>query len=347
MVRSCGDELIIPMLIDIGAVPSFTETSNVELDALLSTFRKSVFLPAHLSKQHRDLVFGARHKKTLEDEPVNIEISGEDFTLAHVDRTKDIPDATKGLFRAVALMEDKKDWDNLPVLLEGLATAGKQIKLQHWQKLVRLAGKAGRQDTIIECARRVAKTGFALKDQALVRDVLWWIQYKAAKSNWGAKDTKKALAMGEQVSVLLESESHAGSKSVVKSSDPRASPEVVGILLELAVADAKLNEGKDIDGKVKMYAERLVGVIRGDVEVKSALPIPTGDIERNHWLSHVSPILYGMKGAGDILGKSSASSEQLQKSLSLLEKEASRERGLAGEGSLGSWTYDTLVGQKA
>lgn len=349
--NSKADHLSYFHLTEPGAVPAFTESSNVELDALLSTVRKTVFLPSHLSKPHRQLTFGSRYKKTLEEEPVKVEIKGEEFKISHVDRTKDVPNAKKSLFRAVELMEDKKDWDNLPILLEGLKTSGKVFKMMHLQKLVRLAAMAGRQDIILECARRGAKTGFVLNNSALVREVMWWIQYKAMASNWSATDTKKALSMAETVSVLLEDAHHAGASRIGSPSDPRIDAEVLGTLLELAVAEAKLNDGKDVEGKVKTYAERLAAVTREDPKLHSTLPVITDKVTRNFWLRRVSPVVFGMKGAVEILGTSSAATSQLQNSFSFLEGEALKQRGLLieedGEGTLGSKTYDTLIGLKA
>lgn len=67
----------------LGAVPNFPEVSSPELQGLLSTMRETVFLPAHLSKPHRDLVFGARHRRTLEEEPFMVEVAGRVPIEAH------------------------------------------------------------------------------------------------------------------------------------------------------------------------------------------------------------------------------------------------------------------------
>jgi len=339
-----------------GAVPTFTETSSPELDSLLSQFRSSVFLPAHLAEQHRKLISGTRYRKALEDDPVNVEIAGEQFRLKHVDRTTDLPDTRKGVREAVKLMKDKKDWDNLPPLLEGLHTAGRKkvFKKDSLQTLVRKAGMAGRQDIILECARRVSKTGFALKDRSVVEQVMWWIQWKAASENWSAKATKKALTLAEQVSILLEDERHSGGRLVLSNLDPRVSPGVIGVLLELAATQAKLQGGKDDDGKVRMYAERLINSMRHDTDWHDdSRGSPRGKHASSAILCKVTPILYGVRTAVEVLDPLSGTVAQLREVEKTLAAEASNQRQLLlqefPEESeerplLGLQCYDTLIG---
>ena len=341
------------ILIYPGAVPTFTEASSPELQDLLSTIRENVFLPAHLSKPHQALVFGARHRKILEDDPVTVEVAGENFRLKHIDRTKDLPGTVEGLLKFISLIKDKKDWDNLPIFLEGLNTAGRKLKPQYWEKLVRKAGQAGQQHTILECARRASRTGFILKDYNLVRKVMWWIQHRAISAGWTVQSTKKALKMGEQIADLLEDEKHCGG-TFISASDPRARPEVVGVLLQLAAAHAKLSSGKDEDGKVEIYAKRLLGTLARKVNLREGLPVGRDLWTSNALLCYITPIVYGMREAAEILGPQSEIAKQLKEQAAPLATIATREHQkiLAEEPEeessqrAGVWNYNLLLGSQ-
>ena len=61
----------------------------------------------------------------------------------------------------------------------------------------------------------------------------------------------------------LEDTEH-GTGKFVHSGDPRRRPEVLSVFLELAAVYAYKYQGaKDLDGKVKAYAERLLSNIEG------------------------------------------------------------------------------------
>ena len=115
-------------------------------------------MPAHLSKEQKNLIYKTKYENFLLTEPVTATISGENFTLQTLRR---LPSANKGLFTAIKLMKkNKKDWDNLPNLLQGLKNAGLDTKkLLIKKKILIRATSAGRQEVVLECLRRVADTG--------------------------------------------------------------------------------------------------------------------------------------------------------------------------------------------
>jgi hypothetical protein len=280
-----------------------------------------------------------------------VNIAGEDFRLKHIDRTKDQPAVTKGLLEILANMKEKKDWNNLAILLEGLKIAGRKVQPPYMEKLVRKAGMARRQDTIIECARRVSRTGFELRDVQLVRQLFWWIQHKALSRKWDTPSIKKALTQAEQTAALLEDKRHSG--GVIRGkSDPRIRPEVIGILLQLAAANAKLPDTKD-NSKVEIYAHRLLGSLARGIDLREDLSGTEGWHARNELLCYVSPIIHGMRGAIQVLGPNSEIAAQLKKHEDELSTMAATERQLIGteipEGasSLGIWCYDKLLGSEA
>ena len=312
--------------------------------------RENVFLPAHLSKTHRNLIYAERHRKLLEDDPITVEVSGEVFQLKHIDRTKDQPRTLDSLWKFISLMRDKNDWENLPIFLEGLKTANRTLEPRNWAKLVRKAGQAGQQSTIIECARRASRTGFVLNNVNLVRDIMWWIQQKALIAGWTAQSTKKAFAMAEQVVDLMEEEKHCGSKSQLGPMDPRARPEVLGVLLQLGAASAKLSSSKDDDGKVEVYSRRLLGTLARKVNLRDELRDLKELWVSNALLCNIVPLVYGMRVAAEILGPASEVAKQLKQeepALSAMvtdeyEKIVAAESGSASQRA-GVWNYNVLL----
>ena len=272
-------------------------------------------------------MYKPKNKKTLAAEPVIASVGDEDFQLEHINKLVDLPSSKKGLLQVLRLMQDKRDWDNLPLFLSGLHRA--ELRLSHptpYTILARAAG-AGRLDVVLECARRVSETGFALKDPGLVSNLVLKIQSNALTSDWEAKETKKALSWVEMVSVMLEDERHGWGGAVTKQDDPRASPVLLGTLLELsAVRAARHLDGKDEDGKVAEYAGKLLSVpLAPELADKS----PDNDQALHHanrWLYSVVPIVHGMKVALTVLDPTSQVAKSLQEKGSELEKLASQEK---------------------
>jgi hypothetical protein len=337
------------ILSQLGPVPAFTETSSPELDALLSSFRTKVFLPAHLSKDQQDLISKRKYMRALTVEPVIARIGDEDFRLEHLDQLTDLPSTKKGLDEVMSLMKDKKDWNNIIPLLHGLHNAGRVLSDVKLNKLLRRAALAGRLDVILECARRVSDTGFTLKNPEVVAEFMWRIQDKAYLKNWDAKETKQALSWAEMVSDMLEDERHAGSKTIAGEADPRVRPEVTGIMLQLAaVRAAKHLDGKDEGGKVADYAERLLKL---PVDIERIATAADEDIHAaNHRLSILVPILHGMKVAQTVLDPASNIAEQLKEKTSKVQKLVAQKRQKLiskGQGKTfrGLTTYDNLLGK--
>ena len=327
----------------------FTPTSNPELDDLLSTMRNKIFLPSHLSKSQQDLIYLDKHQRMLTIEPVFATIQGEKFQLEHIDRVKDVPSGKGGLMNAMELMREEKDWDNLPSILIGLKDAKRKITTVNWTQITRKAGSAGRPDVILECARRVSDTSFKLAAPELVAEVMWQLQNRAFNSDWAAKETKQALAWAEMVSELLEDKRHAGGKVVDPKQDVRVRPEVIGVLLQLsAVWATRYYDGEDRDGKVAQYTARLLGSPAGVQLDPESVDLHTSNL----YLTHMTPVLQGMKLAQPILGQGSG----LEKLTAELEaaiasqRERLLSRGLRSHdgGPLrGIQVYDELLGPEA
>lgn len=256
--------------------------------------------------------------KLLASEPVTAILGGEEFTLQHVDRTKGaIPKQRASLLEAMKLMKEKKDWDNLPNLLEGLSDAGLSIPLVSVM-VIAFASRAGRQDTIVECLRRVEDTKFALDNARIASRCMLAMQLKAVNSDWDSKETRKALAWAEQIAMMMEDPKHSRNVVLGGPDDPRIQPQVLGALLQLAAVRAlKFQDGKDDDGKVLQYAERLLSLPASFEGPKVPLLSEKGKTRRDTakirstWLALHAPIWYGLTVARTILGASSPLSTKI------------------------------------
>jgi len=327
-----------------GAVPTFTEVSSPELQDLFTKLRERVFLPAHVAQPQRDLIFKGKHKKSLEVEPVTAIVAGEEFTLKYLDPLTDVPGKYKSFNKALALMKDKRDWNNVPNLLQGLKTAKFRIGGDARMRLLRKAGRAERQDVILECLRRADETGMTLKEPDFVVQVFFWMRQKAYLSDWDAEETKKALHWAEMVKDMMAEPKHqpaAGSNSLANLL------EVNGILLELAAIRAsKYQDGKDVDGKVEKYATDLLASPR-DFHVRRQ----NKSGGENFWLSTNVPVVHGSKLAQAVLGVTSELSsrlktlgEELEPLLSKAKVQVSETPTKNGTIQTGVMMYERLLG---
>ncbi|PBP27619.1 hypothetical protein BUE80_DR001405 [Diplocarpon rosae] len=299
-----------------GAIPAFTEVSSPELQDLLTRIRERIFLPAHVSSRQRDLIFKPKYKKSLETEPAVALIADEEFTLKHLDLLKDIPSRDKSLREFLALSKEKKDWNNLPNLLGGLMNAKFIYPRVTLWKIVRAAGIAGRQDTILECLRRVEFTGLTLVDHNFVVQVFIWLQQKAVTGDWSVEETKKALAWAEIVRDLMEEPRSKAPEHIYKYEKKHPTPgdvglakdqpEVAGILLQLAAMRAKQG-GADAEGKVEKYAKELLAAPLKFKTVDGGPYVTSSSIHKpSHWLADHVPVLHGMRVALTLLDPKSA-----------------------------------------
>lgn len=280
-----------------------------------------------------------------------VNIGGEVFKLQHIDRLSDVPNSRTGLGKALQLMQDKNDWDNLPRFLSGLFQAGRKMSINRQQSMMKVAAKAGRLDVILECARRVHDTGFQLRDRGLVNTLAFLIYRNAMASDGDVGETKKALSWVEMVSVLLEDEKHAGNHEVSSKDDPRGSPELVGILLGLsAIRAARHLDGKDQEGKVAEYATRLLS-IPTDLKPTETSSSTLADVrDASHWLALAIPVAHGMRVAQTVLGPASEVTKSLETKRTELEGTISQQRDfIINSGHTAPFTasmmYDKLLGE--
>ncbi|KAK5137738.1 hypothetical protein LTR08_007309 [Meristemomyces frigidus] len=285
-------------------VPTFTPTPSPPLDTTLAALRTKHFIPASLHAPDRRLIFGTKNRQTLADNPQTVTIEREDIPLLWLDRRTEIPNRTKLVHAAIdAMVSSGEGWSNLPSLLAGLRRAGvKWTKGSRNEallgKIVRKAVQAGKIGTVVLCLQQAETTGMRLGIETVLENVMWGLHTTAQREQWSEASVVKAMKASTQIALLLESEGHGGGREV-RERDPRRRPEVVGTFLELAAVYAwKFQGGKDVDGKVRTYTERLLGCLEGALQPPSRAPLPTGPQYEMH---HGIPIYHGLALAEKIL----------------------------------------------
>jgi hypothetical protein len=257
-------------------------------------------MPAHLSKAQRNLIFRPTRKKELEAEPIIANIAEEEFPLEHIN-TEERPSIVTTFNNALALMQPK-DCNNIPNLLQGLHNAKINWGYTKIRPVLAVLVKHGREDVIMECLRRVKDTRMQMDTLWKTTAVMHGLIERTMKNGWGEAQTKKALERVERVAIMLEDPAHAGELPSTNEWDPRNKSEAIGILLEIAaVRVSKHTDGKDEDGKVADYANRLV----------NAAPfIPARNSDG--WMRNELYILHGMKVALTLLDSKSELSARLK-----------------------------------
>lgn len=286
-----------------GVIPEFTKTTSPELDSHLAYVRENLIMPAHLQTDQQNLIYKKKYEKNLEGGAVKATIRDEEFTLKHIDKTKDIPRGQRALHSALKLMKENGHWDNLPNLIQGLRSAGAKIEPFYRTQVMRFLGRAGRQDLIIECLRRVSNTGMNLNDNTTLQQALWWMQFKGLMSEWDREQTSKALSWAEMIMEMLEEPKHHASGGGISPNRDR--PENNGILLQLAAVRAEKHwGGEDTDGKVELWARKLLsGYSKWNIDIQG--PKRKKASQSNEWVCELVPVLHGVKVAQRVLNPSS------------------------------------------
>lgn len=297
------------------AIPTFSPTSSQELDQALNRFREELFIPFGLGEQQRKLMFRQKYSERLDDQPISVTI-GEDekFQLRPMDPQS--RPRNQEITQVVSLMKTTKDWQNIIPFLAGLRMAGRVLKPNRWEWLIRKAGAADALGIILECAKQSERTGLRLNNVDVVQKFYFMLHQKAQAAELQGKGLAKALSLARQAAMLMEAPEH-----VVHDvqQDPKRRPFVVGVLLELSAARA-LNEfgGNDEGGHVRTYAQRLL----------ATWPLGSFDAETKDWprvdrmLQENVPIYNGMKLALQVNGIASdkAVSSGLKARVSELER---------------------------
>ncbi|CDM35896.1 hypothetical protein DTO013E5_5408 [Penicillium roqueforti] len=232
-------------------IPTFTSTSSPELDEALERFRNELFIPLALPKRQRKSVFREKYAKQLENEPITVKIGEtEEFTLTPK-KHHDLP-SKKDALEVLKLMVATKNYSNLFPYLSGLRMSNYAINSDRWEFIIRKTSAASKLSTIIECAKQSHRTGLTLSNRNIARRLFFELHKTAAKANFEGAPTVKALKLAREAASLMDADEHSVRNL---EDDPKHQPFVIGTLLELSAACAKIDETQI--GLVRSYSQKL------------------------------------------------------------------------------------------
>ncbi|KAK3332468.1 hypothetical protein B0T19DRAFT_415750 [Cercophora scortea] len=348
------------------SVINFRTNKNPELKEVLSTIREKIILPAYLPADQQAKIYNANYKQKLLDDPITMEVDGEEVRFGYVDRYK-LPNTKKAVVSALNAMKTPTDFLNLPTLLEGLRLAHRKVSYDLHEKMIRRACVNGCIAVILECVKQVKRTGFTLETSQAINELLVWIQKEALDSDWDKKETERALRRTQSVLEMLEADPlHQPAKDPKLKALRRfpfyRDPQILAARLHMAAALAvKHQAGHDADGKVAKYAQELVrlwpkeaGLLELHPEEAYARQHDTEMrylLNRNAFLWFASPVLNGLRLAAqvvepalakELLERAANVEKQVQ---SALAQQAATEGGAAGGRGLN--LYNELCGPQA
>lgn len=266
-----------------GTIPQYNDPSSESLNPTLAALRYKVFLPHALNSDQQDLVFNPSNHSRLVHDEIYVQLGDEEILLEPL-KWAELPNRGKLLKQLIEEARTQDDWENVVKTLVAMGEAGLQVKREWKEKFIRKAGHAGMMHLVVRAVLQVKDTGLSLSEPTILRLVMLGLREKAQAQDqtneegdgagppWGKEATRKALTLTEQVIEAMESPLHCGGrgpKDAAKGIDGRSMPFVVASLLEITAAIAvRYSEGKDTNGKVKRYAERLMGCLEQGKKVQ-------------------------------------------------------------------------------
>lgn len=305
------------------------------------TFRTKIFTPHALSQSHRDLIYKpTRHKILLNDPGVTVTMSDDEEIRLLPMNSRDRPNKKQSLQRLLDLLQDARDWRNLPAFLEGMQLAGESLPNGYMQRFVRRANEQGQAGIIIRCAEMVKKTGVTLADPEPTRELMLGIHLRAVRAGFKGDEMRKAVHQAGCISLLLEKPEHCGGKVwKADQQDMRKDITVLGIMLELRAATAthadpdhpQLEGGLALETVPKAASKVMALWPHQDITV-DADPVKAR-LQLEKWL----PLWAGMKLAlkVDDVKQSTTLSRQLQQAVHKLSQSIEQAREKVEQASQG------------
>lgn len=275
----------------------FTETENEDLNALFKEIQEKIIFPAHLPVKQRDIVFDAQKRSYLEQNPIVIELDGQEHKFSTINRFTEIPNSKSILDEALKKMHTKEDWDNLGTLLHGYHKAGIKLSHTHVAKIIRMAGQSGQIFSILECAKQVQKTNLALNQKEYVVQVLNFINEKIVSSSWDPKETTQAAKWTKLVWELIQRPGHLDeSLSPVSRLHYSAIVQGLKLFTEASAIKAKQAASEDVgadlqelkaavDQLLTVWGERYTEDLTKDSDLKDLIPALDKTNKRGHFTS--------------------------------------------------------------
>lgn len=254
-----------PPLTQCPAFPSFTPTSQPELDAIFAQYRETLFIPANLSQAHRRLVYRTSKQHILTNDPgVTVSISDEeDIKLRPMELTER-PDKAKTLVQISRLLgqdDSPEAWSNLLPFLEGMTSAHEPVPPSFLERIARKANMIGTYRFVIECAEQARRTNVSLSDPFLTRELFQGCHERALDVSFKGDGFERAARQAQHIVLLMEKAEHCGRQSLRPGQvDMRRSLFVNSVVLEMAAARAFFASAKrsDDDGEVARSVARVI-----------------------------------------------------------------------------------------
>ncbi|KAL9622476.1 MAG: hypothetical protein Q9160_003152 [Pyrenula sp. 1 TL-2023] len=273
-------------------IPPIYPTSSVKLDELLQQCRKHYFVPFGVGENYRKLIFNRKsgHQHLTTGEGISITTTSDE--KIKLEPLPPLPSFKKKptVRRILKLMAQTNDFSNLLPLMEGMVVAGSPLTNGELQEVARRANEAGKLDEILTYVGMVDRTAASLRNRAFAKEIFLGLHMAGQRSNWAGEGVVKALKQAENMAHKMEHERpHREDPQPRSGIVPlRVSPEIAGVGLELAVAQA-VNDygGEDRDAKVTNYARRVLALwdngtyisVRDDTQ-KGTLTTPETQAER-------------------------------------------------------------------
>ena len=319
-----------------------------------------MILPTYLVPQQRKRLYNHKTAKYLITDPVTMEIDGVVHKFGYLDVTKDIPSTRKTWVDALRLMKTPADFANVRPLLEGLKRAHRALPRAMQHRIIRWtdARHEGLQ-VIIDAARAVKHTGFALSSSELVAQLLVALQGRAIAGGWAAADeTRRALKRVREVLEMIESdEAHAPGPEDAGAYPFHRDPQMLAYQLHLVAAVAVHEHGgADNRGVVAQHAAELVGLWPEGKGLLDLQPdeayAPEGRmhylLDRNIYLWYAAPVLNALRMAAAVVEEPELAAKLRSRAENVEEEvKAALESPERRKGGRGEWMYNTLLNPQA
>lgn len=326
--------------------PTFAYTTNDDLNDALANLRNKHLVPAFLNKREQKLIFSPKQKDYLKENPQTIELGGEEIELQWINRLTDRPARkvlTQQALEQIFATRDDKAWTNVAKLLQANQILKKPVDERMQAKIVRKALNQGKIAHILAILQQSQKTGMSLKTPQVLDTLIQGFRDLAQRTNWDKAHTEKALKEMNLVALMLESEEHGGGGRLRKD-DPRRSPKVLGVMLELAAVHAyKHLEGKDTTGVVHRYADRLLSCMDDGHVAPSEEVLNLSERGPQTSFQQSIPVLHGTFLANKMLGEKMPQAEKARQVITNYEARLSGLAAVLESRAPEKGTYDYLA----
>jgi len=236
-----------------------------------------------------------KNQYILSEEPVIVDVAGEEIQLEPKSRVVPIP--VKTFTTCLDLMKTPADLDAIPDLIQGFHKANRRIRECQFEKMARLINMNGRIDLLMQLARNAGDDSGFKFTLNVAREFMRGIKVQNLLP--AKEEAVKALRNAETLLNIL-GEPHM---KVDPDARLKRDPVVVGTALSMfANTSVRFNDGKDYGDYTFHYSQRLQ---RCWDAVEWEQELEKGDRKSvwraKHAVLNYIPVLEGLVKARDIL----------------------------------------------